>query len=363
MAVNYPITEGFDNYSAPADVQTRDGDFRWSQVGTLNALLAGRYGGQALRVGGGSGAVIGVIGQPLSHLFNGMAVNLSGVATNNIDAAQLVVGDGTTSGGGVFATFGWQFVIALNPTLGQIQVITGTGSWFNFVSGGGAPVFTSANGLFPPNSWFFFEWEIIFSGGTATFNAWVNNIQVVAATGLALNPSGAGTAGIFVYQDTAFQTGSWLVDDVYFNSAAGSPYPGRLKDGYAPVFYPTSNSAVAWTSSTANPNYQNVNGQTQIAHNNNSQTPGQIDLFNVGGVPLGTIKAVSVKGQSSKNGAAPRTMSWLLKSSAVLSTSPAVGLNSSASVSSYQANADPNTGIGWTTANLNAALIGYEEQS
>ena len=48
--------------------------------------------------------------------------------------------------------------------------------------------------------------------------------------------------------------------------------------------------------------------------------------------------------------------------STATSTGPAFGLNSSASVTSYQVNADPNTTAAWTVANLNAALIGYEEQ-
>lgn len=361
MAVNYPVTEGFDNYTTTADMLTRQGDVSW--VGAAaHAFATGPYGGQALYCATPGNNAMVVLGTPLADCFNGLRMNLSNVALNGVDAAQIVVGDGQTSGGGLFATAGWQFVINLNPVLGQISILTGTGSWWSFVTGGGTSVYHSANGLFPKNSWFFFEWEVIFNGTNSTFNAFVNNVQVVNATGLALDPSGTGTAGIFSYGDTVFQSGSFLIDDMYWNSPTGAPYAGRLQDGQALVYYPTANSSVAWTSSSANPNYQNVNSKTQTAVNNNSQTPGAIDLFAVGGIPNGTVKAVAVKGYSAKNNAASREMSWLLKSGSTTSTGPAFGLNSSASVTSYQVNADPNTSAAWTVANLNNALAGYEEQ-
>ena len=361
MAVSYPVIEGFDNYTSVTDMMTRQGDVSWVTA-YIHDFEAGPYGGQALYCATPGSTAIMVLATPVSTIYNGLRMNLSNVTTNNVDGAQIVVGDGQTSGGGLFGTTGWQFLINLNPTLGQISVLTGMGSWWSFITGGGTPVYHSSNGLFPKNSWFFFEWEVILNGASSSFTAWVNNVQVAAASGLSLDPSGTGTAGIFSYGDVVFQPGNFLIDDMYWNTSSGSPYPGRLQDGQALVYYPTGDSSVAWTSSTSNPNYQNVNSRTQTTVNNNSQTPGAIDLFAVGGVPNGTVKAVSVKGYSNKNNAASRQMSWLLKSGSATSTGPAFGLNSSASVTSYQVNADPNTTAAWTVANLNAALIGYEEQ-
>jgi hypothetical protein len=119
--------------------------------------------------------------------------------------------------------------------------------------------------------------------------------------------------------------------------------------------------------SGSNPGAANWMAVSEIPPDDNSSyvtdaTPGDIDRYTFPSIAGSTVKAVAVNIRTQKDDAGTRTIRAVTKSAGTTADS---GTDFALSLSSYADfqgvfETDPNTGVAWTTAGVNAAEFGMK---
>jgi hypothetical protein len=159
-------------------------------------------------------------------------------------------------------------------------------------------------------------------------------------------------------------TASLYIDDLYLLDTTGSINNDFLGDSRVDPFFPSADNTVQWLPSSGVTNYTNVddatpNGDTDYVY---SSTPGDIDLYDFGNMPIGTgdVFGVQVVANARKMDAGTRNLKIKVKSGATTQTSGT--LNLSTTYANHIAMFEDSDGAGtvWDKTLVDAAQIGIE---
>jgi len=331
------VFDGYDHYLNGNDFTNRSGVLQYSNTGVT--FQTGRFGyGKAV-----SGAIRASLSSGFSEFYWGSALNIGD--TDTISFVDNQVGGG-----------GNQFSVVFDGSNGQIGVFNGAGTLIG----------SSATNVFSVNTWS--HWQIHgliapSSGGSVTI------VRDTSDTVLTLS-------GITTQHTTNATINGWnsgglganaIVDDTYFldTTVGGGLYPcnGFIGDLRVDTLFPVGDDAVQWTrlSGATNASMVNETAMDSDTTYNFSATPGQEDRLNFQSL-VNTINAVvglQVTGAYRKDDANVRTLKQLLKSGA---TEVYGATNTLPSTYAYFTDIfplDPNTGLSWTVAAINALKAGY----
>lgn len=264
-----------------------------------------------------------------------------------------------------------QFMISLNVDNGIISVWAGRSDHQPYT--GGTLLGASAPFVFPGNAWFYFEvGATIGTSGSVTIR--VNSIPVMTLTGVDTNGVASSVTtlnriAVFSYSNSnnvgQFPRANISLAHHYVCDDSGpAPQNTFLGDIRVQTLLPNAaGDLTQFTPVGGAANWQNV---ATVPPNpnvdyNTAATVGSTDLFNTPSMSsLDTyILGVQVKTLCSKSDAGPRTVAPMIKSGTTTAqgTVVAPSTNPRYMVSTYST--DPDTGLQWTQAAVDAVQIGY----
>lgn len=324
------LIEGFDHI-VRADLPLKG----WSgSIG--DAMVAGRFGGQALRSQSTSGPTKAL---PSSYqtLFMGRAFRISAIPSSTKDIKTFQVGAtkacrvGVTSSG----------LLVVRNAAGTV-IATGT-----------TPLLA--------NVFYYIETKVFVNGSSGTCEVHLNGVSgEIASTGGDFGSSNIDTIGIDV--DSGAESKD--CDDVYVADTAGAaPRNTFLGDVRVSALYPTGAGAhAAWTPDSGS-NYARVNealadGDTSYV---SSSTPGSIDTSAFADMDAAAaVAAVQRNLYARKDDAGVRQIAPVIRQSGNDYVGSTVTLASSYALYSQIYNQDP-LGADWTPTTVNANENGFKE--
>jgi hypothetical protein len=348
--MSFQFIDGFDVY--PDVATTPQGlqacwVFENAFVPTLSdmSLVAGRFGGLAVRstaVGGGNTAAFG---QPVTAgvaFAVGFAFRLdSANPPVNMRVCTLWSANNASSICGI--------------GINQNQQL------FLFGNGGPSNVVATVSGIVQEGSWHYVELEATIDSGAGVLNLYKDGLAVATFTG----NTGTGNASFisfgFSQQDIIGGQQNYVgsYDDVYCKNVATHEGERRVQS-----LVPVSDAAVAWTPLVAGSNYSEVNelpvnGDTSYVYASAVNTQDLYGISSLTGSPT-AISAVQVRICARKDDAAGRTLSSVLKSGASVTVGPAFAVSASYQYIRDIYPNDPNTSALWTGSGVDAAQIGQK---
>ena len=337
------LVEGFDMYNGTG---TNTGlQAMWLPItgsSGSGSMTTGRFGGQALRVNGGSTTSQWSARRNItsgSSAAAGFAFRASSLA-----AARHFFWMGDSA---------YQIGLRLN-TNGSIDA--GRYSAINGITVLG----TSAAGVITVNTWAYIEVETTINASTGVLNVYVNGTNVISLSGV--NTSNSGTAVSWVqmgFYDGGSTSGlTWDFDDLYVVDVAT-----RLGERRVETLYPNGDTATKnFTPDTGTANYSRVNesqvdGDTSYVQ---SSTVGARDLYTIGSLSSTptAIDAVNVVSFAEKTDATTRTLYNSVQSAGTDSDGSAFSLAASYGRFDRLLMTDPNGGGAWTASRVNGLQIG-----
>jgi hypothetical protein len=331
--------ESWDAYPNTAAMLARRGHLQWTSAGSnptsVGGLIAGRYWGNALN--------IQYDDSPAGTLANNYVQGYWGFDVNY---------------GGGAATF--SIAESTNNTV-KVAITLNTDGSISHPFGR-----TPANTL-PQNDWFFFEIGITISATAGVLIIRCNEQDVVNESGV--NTNGGNTSNVFFNQITTAlnPNTSCAIDNLYFTDATGAaPYNGFLgvKGVYARRVS-AAGSIAQFTSSSGNPNYENLVGNPGTVYNG-SDTVGQTDRFLFGPLPsnVTSVYGIQLTGVYALQGIVGHTIQQSIESGGTVE-------NGTSFLSPYALSQnefyftddpivyDPSTGLQFTLSAMTALQAGY----
>lgn len=295
MAITW--TEGFDTYTT-ATAMAVGAATRWTRTAGSQSLVAGRFGGQALRCtdgGSGSGASFYRTFSSRTNVCVGLAVR---VHTNSGGANSKQIqlkGPPVT---------GWQLGIRVNIN-GSIDICRQTSAG----SGGETILCSSAAGIFSLGVWKYLEWAATISDTVGYVEVWVEGVSVCSASGADTNNSGGAVVSLSLTEDGNFPSPLLDYDDVYVTDTLIPLGPSRVE-----TIRPSADTAQKqFTPSTGSTNYNLVNSTLlQSVTYVQDGTPTELDLYDfsdITGTPA-LVHAVSLNMVAQKTDANIRTINY-----------------------------------------------------
>lgn len=333
------FTEGFDAYST-LGVGGGLGD-RWIGVSGVfnsgNALIAGRFGGQAYSMN------MGNFTTQLHKLFNVGTTNRM-AAGMGVKFASLATNTRAFTGAGLSTVVKAGFA---SDATGKLLLINNTNT----------VIFTTALPAFVANTWHTFEYEL--SVGHA--KAWVDGALVLSETGLALNM--ASVDNFFLGQ--RFSSGGTIqtyhIDDIWVAAGATADRVGI--QGYKiETIRPDGDITHDWAHSAGATGF-GVTDETliDIVDYNESLTLNATDLFtltNLSGTPT-EILSMQLAAIAHRTDATFRNIALIGDLAGVQSVGSDWALPNTWAGKDYLMTARPGGGA-WTPADANALRAGYK---
>lgn len=337
--------ESFDMYNGTG---TQTGlQAKWTGIVDLTkiSLVAGRFGGQALRMindaGTSTPAAYRLFPSSTGASFSaGFAIRLSNFNSTVAASYAVYLGDSSVA----------HLAIGFTAT-GAIRLMRGT-----------TLLATSALDWLAASSWGYIEIEAFLDDTTGTANVYVDGNLALTFAGDTRN---GGTATINRVGMSTNYPGSTApnagvnmdLDDVYINDSIT-----RLGGSKIEVLRPSADVSVQWTPNSGANNYSRVNetlvdGDTTYVE---AGTIGFQDLYDIPSLSSSPaiIHAVQVSSFPRKTDAGDRAINHTVKSGATTSQGSDFYLSSSYSKYERILNTDPNTGLAWDNAAINALQIG-----
>jgi len=338
--------DGFDHQLNSTDLIANFGPFEWRYAAVT--FVTGRYTGRAIRYGGRTFNIQGVLTTPISTAFFGVAVYMPLSTQFEI----ILVDSGTSTN---------QVDIVLDDTNGSIKIYRG-GS-----GGTGTLLFTSGNNLFSSAAWFYLEVSpVIATSGSVAIH--INGVSAVNATGINTQVSVNATFDTIILGSDANAINATDVtnDDFYIcDSATGAgtnPFNTFVGSVRVQTLFPvTAGSLTQYTplTSTNVSQIQETAMDSDTTYNFDS-TVGHEDLFIVGPMTAGlTPLAVQVTGAYRQDSAGSRAVANHIKSGTVDTAGTSTILNATYTYQYDIYPEDPNITGAWTVSSVNAAEIGY----
>jgi hypothetical protein len=208
--------------------------------------------------------------------------------------------------------------------------------------------------------WYYIEIKAVI-GNTGSVEVKVDSNTEINATSIdIMNSANAYIDNMILFGNTAILS----FDDLYLLDTTGAINNDFLGDSRIDPFFPTADSTTQWLPSAGVTNYTNVddtapNGDTDYVY---SSTPGDIDLYDFGNMPIGTgeVFGVQVVANARKMDAGTRNLKVKVKSGATTQTS--VTLTLSTTYANHIAMFEDSDGAGtvWDKTLVDAAQIGIE---
>lgn len=348
--------DGFDLYNGVAAPTLTAPSFqtKWTSQGGAGSgysLVAGRFGGQALRVSASGNAIATRVlsSNYTSGLSVGFAFRINGLPTGTGFNALVSYLWGFQS-----SSAAWQFGVRPTAT-GSLEVTRASSQ------SGATVIGTTANGLIVSGNWYYLEIEADLSTTVGRVTLYLNGAQVLNLTGVNNLNAGAGTdVGLFVYQFTNGSTGMGTGDlDDWYEASTST----RVGEGKVETLRPSADTATKnWTPDTGVVNFSRVNetladGDTSYVQ---ASTVGTLDLYDLGDLSStpAAIYGVQVAGFARKTDAGTRSIALSVKSGATSSDGSNFALGSSYSKLERMLTTDPNTSAAWGTTAVNALQSG-----
>ncbi|MET0787495.1 MAG: hypothetical protein ABWY25_12415 [Paenisporosarcina sp.] len=267
-------------------------------------------------------------------------------------------------------TFGFAFTTASTAIMPVFDLLSDNGITIHmrcyvqnngpqFQLGGGTVIFNPSY-LFAINTWYYVDFSVKLHDTAGTAAVRVNGIEIGSATGL--DTKNAGTKTVF---DTvrAKGMGSTLcvIDDLYITNDNI-----MLGDIRVETLYPNGDGAVnQWVGSDSDSlqNYLLVNevGAPVLTSFVESSTAGAQDLYTLGDLAAGsgTVRAVCPAAHTIKTDAGARQLKLLVRGSSI-NASPIRDLGTQPVNRHWGTTINPETGLAWTRAEVNALQAGVE---
>lgn len=338
--------DGFDLYNG---VVTNTGlQAKWVATQTANlSMQAGHFGGQCVKLA--------------TPIGTGLAITRSFTAARASSAVGLAIfwsafptNPASILGNYIFmntATFQCGVRVNADGSVSAYRLSSDTA---------GTLLGASAAGVIHPSTWHYLEIECTLSTTVGVLNVYVDDVLVLALTGVNNANAGVGTTA------NAFRVSNFVgtpnevfeIDDYYEADAATRIGPLRVT-----VKEPSSDSAVTWTPNSGANNYSRVNEAQTDGDTSYVQcgTVGDRDLY--GFTPLGvspaTIYGVQISSFAEKTDVAARSINNSAKSGTTDSDGTTLALASAyGKLERAMMLTDPDTGSAFTVAGLDAMLAG-----
>ena len=230
--------------------------------------------------------------------------------------------------------------------------------------GGSAVLGTIPAVAFPlANTWYYVEAQVRVHNTLGFVNVRINGNQVLT-TAATLDTLNSTLLCDSVRLGEGGSSAQSLFDDLYI--AAGASLDPFLGDCQAEILVPNGNGAVnqfVGSDGDSVNNWQLVDEQPPASADYvQSATPGQQDLYTLSDLALttGAVQGIVVSSSTMKDEVGSRSMKHLIRRG-VTTASPAFGLGDSIFRPATTGwTVDPETGLPWTQANINALQIGVE---
>jgi len=341
----YSFGDGFDCYSAVADMATG----YWDSIGagSIFALSpsGGRFGGQAIAS---------------TTFASAFFTKTSGVndAVHHIAVAYkpTLAISGTLLGA---------FFQLLDGTTGQCAIVFKSNGDILLTSGtaGGATLATYTGAFTVTDTWYHFEIEVGINNTTGSFKVRKdgNSTEDYTATGLNTRPTSTNNYANKLVFGQQTNNSNFYIDDLFWRSDASSV--AWLGDICCHTRMPASDASVTWSRSGGASNFSNVDEAQQNTTTDYvySSTAGQEDFYGIASIAStpATVIATTVRAYAIKSDIGTRTAAVQLKSGATTVASSTLTLTTSGWQWAWRMDlTDPDTGSAWTAAAVNAVNIG-----
>jgi hypothetical protein len=330
--------DGFDSY-------TSAGDPSFPYVGNLGfSTSSGRFGGGCCQLAGYYSHGTLTFPSSETEVWLGFAFNVQ----ETITSGDYVIGQ-FNSGSGIEST------LTLGPS----------GAWKTWRGAQNTQIGATGTEVVITNQWHWVEVHMVLSATVGVFELWIDDIQVVNATGA--NTAGAGGSSLigweFGGQNNACE---YNFDDLYVLNTSGSVNNSRLRDSKIVTLVPASDAGPndgALTSGSSHfamvDEAQNDGLTTTTTLTN---TSGQEELFGMGslaGSPS-AIHAVKVGVIAEKSDAGACSLETVMNSGGTVSTGASTPLTTDFATVGTILEEDPNTSSPWTLTAINAMKCGVK---
>jgi hypothetical protein len=242
--------------------------------------------------------------------------------------------------------------------------LSATGS-ITVYRGGGTLVGSTAAGIFPTTAWFYLETKVVVHDTTGSIEVRVDGVQVYLATNIDTRP-GTGT-GIDSIQYYYWTTGSnRQVDDLYICNGSGSVNNDFLGDVRVATLTPNGNGAssqLVGSDGNSTDNYLLVDESPPNASDYvGGTTSGDKDSYLMTDLPAGVSSVLGIQqvARLTKTDAGAKSAKHLIRMAATNYTSASFVLGAAWTTHTYVRETNPNTGVAWTIANVDAHEAGIE---
>lgn len=339
MAVQF--IDGFDLYNgvgANTGLQSK-----WVVSGNSNnnsnAVVAGRFGGQALQMQVNTSAVVNYARSfgAASSGSVGFAMRLSSLAAMSLPVTYMSIAGNPN-------------ISLVVTTTGQLQAYRGYQATLLGVTSS-PPILIS--------TWQYIEIEWTINNGSGVFNVWVDGTRVLNLTGVNTANSGT-TVDTFTVSNGTTATGvTTAIDDVYVTTGAAT----RLGESRVETLRPNADTATkGWTPNTGTVNFNRVSDVTCDGDTTyvSATAVATADLYGIGAMTTtpAAIFAVQLTGFAYKTDAATRAINLALLSGATASPGANFTLAGGYAKFDRVLETDPNTAAAWTAAAVNGLKIG-----
>lgn len=248
---------------------------------------------------------------------------------------------------------------------------TGNISFYNFPFSNEVLSARSAAWSFFPDTWFYLEIQFKPGYGTSgTFEVRVNTVVVLSlpatatAAGTPISPAtGPGFDTLMVHSGGA---GRYYMDDMYFLDDNGGELTSYLGNTRVKLLAPVSNaSPIDWTIGGSSPAANNWQSVLNIALNdtkfNYTSTPGDRDLYNINPIVNAPfVYGIEVDGSYRQDDATQRVVRNSIESGGVSAYGEDFYTNAFYTIKPDVWELNPDTGVSFTGAEVNALKIGPE---
>jgi hypothetical protein len=398
MTASLLFVDSFDDYTTPSQ--------RWPgiDIGFFMQTSGARTGTQCLESGNNGNDLAPQNFVPRASYIVGFAVKVNNVPISETRAIILVDGTGPTD----------QVTLTVDAG-GTIRVRRG---------GSGGTLLGTASSILPFGAWHYLEFKCTINSAAGVVQVWLDGVSILSLTGqntqstgnanagvvrianfathsnfddlyildptigaysgplgdvkmVCSMPSGNGTTNNYTTTFASFINGhTYVVGETFkdSNNNVQRCTVGGTAAGSAPTWATTGGVTTTSGGATfvvlgsgANPGAANWMAVSEIPPDDNSSyvtdaTPGDIDRYTFPSIAGSTVKAVAVNIRGEKDDAGTRTIRAAVKSA---STTADSGTDLALSLSSYADfqgvfETDPNTGVPWTVAGVNAAEFGLK---
>ena len=271
---------------------------------------------------------------------------------------------------------GWAETSSLSSGFGHGMVIRGDSgatahlsiiygvSGVTLTAGFFGAVLASAQLSMLPNTWYYFEAWVVLATSGGRCQVRVNGTQVIDFTGNTMN-GGTNTTVDSFQIGTTNSSITDVYDDIYVCDATGTTNNTFLGDVRIQTLRPTANGTSTQLTPTGSVNnWQNTSDAPDVPTTyNSSSVSGNRDTYTMADLvaSTGTVFGTQDNIHAYKTDAGAISIKPALLSGASL-TYGSNALLSTASAQWYSKvhDTDPNTGLAWTPAGLNAAELGAE---